>query len=128
MIRVPDTLVRGVAIRQPGGLPYPATWTSAGAHSRRPVRRRACSSPSARCSVWATRRCVAQVVSSLTLAAGNRDGYRRACDKLVDRFGSRDKPAMLSTTAYACVAAPEGVVEPTLLVTIAHKGVADFEG
>src|SRR5262249_49507654 len=61
-------------------------------------------------------------------AAGNRDAYRRTCDQLVDRFGSRDKYAMLSTTAYACVEAPEGVVEPTLLVTIAHRGVAAFEG
>src|SRR5262249_61074278 len=58
----------------------------------------------------------------------NREGYRRACDQLVDRFGSRDKVHMLSLTAYACVAAPEGVVEPTLLVTIAHKGVAAFVG
>jgi tetratricopeptide (TPR) repeat protein len=62
------------------------------------------------------------------LASGNRKAQGAVCDKLVDRFGVRDKPSMASRTAYACVLAPDGVVDPTLLVTIAQRGAGDFEG
>jgi tetratricopeptide (TPR) repeat protein len=62
------------------------------------------------------------------LAAGNSKAQGAACDQLVDRFGVRDKPSMASRTAYACVLAPDGVMDPTLLVTIAQRGVGDFEG
>jgi serine/threonine protein kinase/predicted Zn-dependent protease len=45
----------------------------------------------------------------LRLQIGDREGYRRACREMLDRFGNTDKPAVAEQTAKTCSLAPDAV-------------------
>ena len=49
----------------------------------------------------------------LRLYVGDRDGYRRVCAAMLDKFGQTTDPATLSDIAQACTAGPEGLDDYT---------------
>jgi tetratricopeptide (TPR) repeat protein len=54
------------------------------------------------------------------LAAGDRDGYRRACADLRQRFARPEDPHGTNTAFYACVLAPDTVADFDPLVRLAE--------
>ena len=42
---------------------------------------------------------------------GDREGYRRACRELLERFGTSDNPVLVSQVVFACLLEPDGVAD-----------------
>jgi tetratricopeptide (TPR) repeat protein len=58
------------------------------------------------------------------LAAGNLEGYRKACTTLWDRFGQSDNPDNALVVAWAGVAGPDALADPARLVAAAQRAGA----
>ncbi len=57
------------------------------------------------------------------LAAGDRDGVRRAVADLLDRFGRTIDPEEAITVAWCCVLAPDAVADREALVRLAQNAL-----
>ena len=55
------------------------------------------------------------------LADDDRDGYRKACDAALARFGNVDDLEALNRVAYACVAGPDALSDPSRLVDLLER-------
>jgi WD40 repeat protein/serine/threonine protein kinase/tetratricopeptide (TPR) repeat protein len=61
----------------------------------------------------------------LRLAAGDRAGYRLACTRLLERFAQVTSTATANLVAWTCVLGPGAVKDPTVVLHLAEKAVAD---
>jgi WD40 repeat protein/tetratricopeptide (TPR) repeat protein len=62
----------------------------------------------------------------LRLRAGDADGYRRACQELLDRFGKAEDADTLGAVAWACARGP-GAPDAESVVRLAEKAVRKDE-
>jgi tetratricopeptide (TPR) repeat protein len=62
------------------------------------------------------------------LAADNREGYRRTCEAMLERFGGSRPRWMASTAAYRSIVTPDAVADPARLVAVAEIAAPDWEG
>jgi WD40 repeat protein len=60
--------------------------------------------------------------SLLTLAAGDEDGYRTLCKKMLSRFGRTNEPRTANIACVACTMAPGAVRDPAQLISLARRG------
>jgi tetratricopeptide (TPR) repeat protein len=60
----------------------------------------------------------------LCLREENRDGYRRACADMLQRFGKADDPSSAFWLAWTCALSPDAGAEPAQLVSLAEKALA----
>ncbi len=58
----------------------------------------------------------------------DRDAYRRACRRMLDRFGSMSNPIFAERTAKACLILPLGGSEGTEAFRLAERAVANGRG
>ncbi len=58
------------------------------------------------------------------VAAGDLDGYKRACAAMLDRFGQSDKPEIGYWVAWTAVLAPAAVADMTVPITLAETALA----
>jgi WD40 repeat protein len=58
------------------------------------------------------------------LAVGDRDGYRRACADMRQRFARPEDPHGTNNTVYTCVLSPDAVTDFDVLVQLAEKANA----
>jgi tetratricopeptide (TPR) repeat protein len=58
------------------------------------------------------------------LGAGDRDGYRRTCGRLMEHFRQSDSGRMANAIAWTCALAPNAVADPARPVQWAEKAVA----
>jgi tetratricopeptide (TPR) repeat protein len=58
------------------------------------------------------------------VAAGDLDGYKRACAGMLDRFGQSDKPEIGYWVAWTAVLAPAAVADLNVPVTLAGMALA----
>ena len=59
--------------------------------------------------------------------AGDLDAYRRACRRLLDRFGSISHPVLDERTAKACLVLPMGGTEGAEAIRVAERAVANSQ-
>jgi tetratricopeptide (TPR) repeat protein len=59
----------------------------------------------------------------LCLRAGDREGYRRACDRFLESVGPAPGAATANTVAWTCVLAP-GASDAARIVSLAERAVA----
>ena len=59
---------------------------------------------------------------------GDRDAYRRACRRMLDRFGSMSNPIFAERTAKACLVLPLGGSEGAEAFRLAERAVANGRG
>jgi Flp pilus assembly protein TadD len=57
----------------------------------------------------------------LRLQRGDRDGYRKACAAMLERFGDTADPAIANGVAWTCALAPQAVDDLTRPVGLAEK-------
>jgi tetratricopeptide (TPR) repeat protein len=62
-------------------------------------------------------------LATLLLAAGDREGYRRARDAMFELFGATTVPGNAETVAYICHLRPEPVADPARLLQLAEMGM-----
>jgi len=59
-------------------------------------------------------------LATLLLAAGDREGYRRACVEMLEQFGNTVVPATAATVAWTCSLGPAPVAEAARLSRLAE--------
>jgi tetratricopeptide (TPR) repeat protein len=62
--------------------------------------------------------------AQMHLGAGNRDGYRKACADMLNRFAKTEDPVTAQWVAWTCALAPEAVADPAKPVELAQKALA----
>ena len=60
----------------------------------------------------------------LCLELGDRQGYRRGCAEMLDRFGKTDSPGVGNTVAWACALGPDAVTDYARPVQLARSAVS----
>src|SRR5205085_280855 len=63
-------------------------------------------------------------VAAVRLLAGDADGYRQACARVLELFGKTKEPRTAYLTARACVLGPNGVADRAEPVRLAEQAVA----
>jgi WD40 repeat protein/serine/threonine protein kinase/Flp pilus assembly protein TadD len=59
------------------------------------------------------------------LTSGDLAGHRRACARLLERYGETDDPMLAGQLVWCCKLAPGAVDDPDRLVQLAEKAVAE---